>query len=139
MGVERTVGFDYARNVRKFRTAAALVIAILWVAVGFHCMLEFVPGFAFLSCEASQSDAGSHCDDQACHSVEAGQFLLAARASLPQAPSFACVLKPLDVPPLLLPRPAVSAPVAASPPGLVSSWQFSLRAALPVRAPAVLS
>ena len=105
--------------------------------MGFHCRLEFVPGLEFLSCETShvpENPADTHCDDNACRTLEAGHFVRAADQWLPQVPETAVPSSSFT----LKTEPSafvISALLSTVPPDLPKTWQFSHRAALPPRAP----
>ena len=121
-------------------------IATLWVAAGFHCRLEVVPGFEFLSCcqhsesEKSPAHHEKDCTDDGCAAVEFGFYKLEKLQDAPVVPLLAFVtgLSPLPEPDL----PNAfhqSVSISSSPPELPKVWRFSQRTALPPRAPSFVS
>ena len=116
------------------------------MAASFHCRLEVLTGFEFLSCcqhsESEQSPAHheKECNDDGCAAVERGFYK-------PETPQDAPVMPLLAFVAWLSPLPddgqssafhsLVS--ISPSPPELPKVWQFSQRAALPPRAPSFVS
>ena len=133
-------------QVLAWRTIFANAVATLWVAASFHCRLEVLPGFEFLSCcqhsESEQSPAHheKECNDDGCAAVELGLYR-------PETPQEVSVMPLLTLVTLLSPLPEraqVSAfdhqiSISSSPPELPKSWQFYQRTALPPRAPSFVS
>jgi len=121
-------------------------MAILWVAASFHCRLEVLPGFEFLSCclhpegEKSPTHHEKECADDGCAAVELGLYR-------PETPQDASAMPFLTLVTLLSPLPEhvpvrvfdrlIS--VSSSPPELPKAWQFFQRTALPPRAPSFVS
>ena len=121
----------------------ALVLAVLWLPVSVHCQLEQLPGLEFLSC-CSHEDTAPHQDDDcagdACAVVESGLYKIEERQASLSAPEFE------SSPGQALPSEMVPISPGADnlvfstvPPELSRTWQFSLRTALPVRAPSLAS
>lgn len=116
-------------------------LAVAWMPLTSHCLIEAVPGFEFLRCAADTHDSDDHgdpCEDGECCALESAVY----QPSRPQdvAPhSLVAVLlnNPFvfQTPAPELPPPAFRLIDTAAPPEIPSSWQFSLRAALPIRAP----
>jgi hypothetical protein len=132
------LGFQLIQ-VRLIRTVWVLSVVGLWLGMNFHCRLESVPGLEFMSCEAShvpENPADTHCDDNACRTIEAGHFTQAIARVSPERPAASAALAGRVAPePELQPVAGVSAPPATVPPDLPRAWQFLCRAALPPRAP----
>jgi hypothetical protein len=132
--------------VRILRAICVSAIATLWVAASFHCRLEVLTGFAFLSCcqhsESEQSPAHheKECDDDGCAAVERGFYKSETPQDAPVMPLLA-----LDA--WLSPLPDewqssafdffVSS--SSSPPEFSKAWQFFQRTAMPPRAPSFVS
>lgn len=123
-----------------------LAVIAFWASMTNHCALERIPGLEFLAC-SPQSEATPHqpsdCGDEndVCATVESGLYSapesqIAAGKAPVIAMAFALSLLS-DLSSLessesrMLPEP--------SPPELACAWQFSFRAALPVRAPSFAS
>ena len=116
------------------------------MAASFHCRLEVLPGFEFLSCcqhSGSKQSPAHHekeCNDDGCAAVERGFYK-------PETPQDAPVTPSLALPAWLSPLPELSRDsafdhlisISSSPPELPKAWQFSQRTALPPRAPSFVS
>lgn len=133
----------HLRLLKPFRNILGLIIAVGWVFLTSHCSLVAIPGFEFLRCVADSHESGDGsdpCKDSGCCPLESGQY---------QAPRSEETTPAVVV--AILPNPEVSTldnslPVEVSlgilttaPPELPKPWQFSLRTALPVRAPSLAS
>jgi len=130
-------------SVSWLRRTAALVLLALWVPATSHCRIENLPGLEFLSCcqhagaEQSPAHHDNDCATDGCAAVESGLYYKADQPhAAPEAPLPALIVSLLSLADLgqttaWIPRPAPS----TSPPVLSRTWQFALRAALPVRAP----
>ncbi len=114
------------------------VLAALWVAVGSHCLLEQMPAFSFLRCAApgsADTAPGSHCEDTACLTLEAGHFVLASQAKAPMVVLGMMVLELNLFSEGLQASDPRGGIITSVPPDLPKIWQFAFRAALPPRAP----
>jgi hypothetical protein len=108
-----------------------------------HYQLETIPGFEFLRCAdetPAPLAADEHCGQAFCCAWESGQYHTLqdqpqARPELVVMPQAAPSADPEDRPALEIGEGLFS----AVPPDLVTSWQFSSRAALPIRAPTLVS
>jgi len=119
-----------------------LVLAV-WAACTAHCAIENLSGSAGLPCcndDGGQSGqiphAPGHC---VCGAIQAGGYVSTEAAisiPLPVVGTLLFVISPEpdEVPTL----PGVVEP-ASSPPGSLEPWQFFFRAALPARAPSLVS
>lgn len=121
----------------------AILLLALWLPATMHCALEKLPGFAFLqTCcgdNEDQQESGD-CGQDVCGAVESGLYKLEdnsvsvsakAETSGSNLGSWKMIPRSAPVQQRELPSPA--------PPEIAGSWQFSLRAALPVRAPSCVS
>ena len=121
----------------------AFSLAVCWTASGVHCQLENLAGFEFLRC-SGQADAanqdGSHCADDGCVTLESGHYLTRCSRHSPPTPQPVAAVFPLR---LLIRTPPVGEPMGglvptdAPPPD--GPWHLRLRAALPPRAPSLVS
>ena len=140
--IEHTRPPCHLLRVRSVKAMLALLLALAWAPLVSHCTLENFSGLAFLRCAPdSQTSANlpAHCGTSCC-AAESGNY---------QLPGHQPELRPPDVAPSILallakPLPPLSstpavAPRASSQPDRPRTWQFSLRAALPVRAPSIAS
>jgi len=132
--------------VRLWRAILASAIVTLWVAASFHCRLEVLTGFEFLSCcqhsesEKSPTHHEKDCNDDGCSAVERGFYRPEATQSAPLIPLLAlnAWLSPLpDDGPSRACQSLVT--ISSLPPELPRLWQFSQRTALPPRAPTFVS
>jgi hypothetical protein len=129
--------------VRLFKTVLSVLLALAWVPLMAHCQLESITGLELLRCQSAgetSAPGSSHCDDESCCTWESGQYHSPQNQPLISSPVHA-VASPLalSVPDHSLPAdPGVSV-LTAAPPEIPNAWQFSLRAALPVRAPSFAS
>jgi len=120
--------------------------AVAWLGMSMHCRLESVPGFEFLAClteskcHGEQSSQNSAPDDAGCCAVEKSEYKLNQTRLTPPAPDFAllCSTPLLDLANTLPDEVSIGI-LTAAPPSLTTSWQFSSRTALPVRAPSLVS
>lgn len=119
----------------------AWLLLALWVPATAHCQLE--NAFALLVC-CDHADATPHqdadCKTDACATVESGAYRSETPPSLGLPPAFLFTLMVAEITAEpLAPPPSDFVATALSPPELPRGWQFSLRAALPVRAPSLAS
>lgn len=112
-------------------------MAVFWIAVTSHCLLEVLPQLSFLACETE--DTSGHCDDTTCEYVEAGNYKISKQVVY-TPPVFSLLLT--CIVPLTedsqLGKTTVDCPLSI-PFRLQKTWQFSFRTALPIRAPSSLS
>jgi hypothetical protein len=133
--------------VKWAKKVAALGTLAVWALAFNHCALELILNLEFLAC-APQAETTSHqpgdCGDDrdACATVESGLFkveenqVFAAKASASTAFFALAFLSHL-----IAPESSVGqqVPPGRAPPELARGWQFSLRTALPPRAPSFCS
>ena len=117
------------------------MLALVWALLASHCRIESIPGFEFLRCGTeAQEPGGDHCRDNGCCSVESAQYHSSRQDDI--APVVVADLAPFDnsqAPERSLPPEICLGVLTTGPPGLLKSWQFSSRAALPPRAPSLVS
>jgi len=122
--------------------SAAVLLLALWVPATLHCRLEQALSLELISCcqhEDAEKTPAHHetdCADDGCAAVESGFYKQEETEATPGRPLPALVvsLAPhLDCAPKCV-RVLVAA-VSRFPSELAKCWQFSFRAALPVRAP----
>jgi len=132
--------------VRAWRTILVSAIATLWVVASFHCRLEVLSGFEFLSCcqhsaaDKSPTHHERECTDDGCAAVESGLYKAEKLQDAPVIPLFALIawLVPLPEPDGVSALASVVS-ISSSPPELPNAWRFSQRTALPPRAPSSTS
>ncbi len=144
--LEQLPGVGHLLAVRTIRIAMVSLLALTWVLLTSHCKIEAVPGFEFLRCatdihEPSEAEnSGDPCKDAGCCSIEYAQYHAPRQHEL--APLVVLAIVPADkfgVVEQSLPKEVSLGILTAAPPELPTSWQFSLRAAIPVRAPSLTS
>lgn len=136
--------------MRAIRAIIAVALAFAWLPLASHCSISTLPGFEFFRCSVEETHAshgsggsGDPCGDSGCCAVESSKYqstrqqpqdLIDPASILPIEPSCASYL-------LVLPLPVqvCLGILTTAPPELPVGWQFSLRAALPVRAPSSAS
>lgn len=119
-----------------------MFLAVAWVPLTAHCEIEILTGLEVLSCssmEASAPPSDSHCGGNTCCEWESGQYRLPQGQPTVAAPLLAVLPQVLAVVTKEAPVAEVDCPQADTPPESQKPWQFSLRAALPVRAPSMAS
>lgn len=128
--------------VIRLKTIVALMLLVLWAPVTSHCLLERVPGLAFLVCAADASGQGD-CENDAdgCVSVESATYRTEDTQPLVSTFGIKVALLVAILPPDFLPleRETLLAPRNHPPAELQSSWQFAFRTALSPRAPSFAS
>lgn len=131
----------YEYGVRTLRNIWFAMTALAWLSMTMHCQLESVPAFLFLACQpgAPESKTDQHCDTGCC-AAEKSQYKSAQLRVTHPSPE----LLPISFLPQLdlanaLPAEVSVGILTAAPPELPTSWQFSSRTALPIRAPSLAS
>lgn len=107
-----------------------------------HCQIEQLTGLEVLRCapaEAGEAPAGSPCNSGSCCSWESGQYHLPQSQPAGAAPLVAVLTQFLALATEEAPTATVDRVLADELPKPPRPWQFSLRAALPVRAPSIAS
>jgi hypothetical protein len=126
--------------------SVAILLVTLWVPATLHCRLEQALSLELLSCyphEAAEKTPAHHesdCANDGCAAVESGFYKQEEPEATPGRPLPAQVVW---VAPHLDDAPkcvrVLVATVSRFPSELAQCWQFSFRAALPVRAPSFTS
>lgn len=133
-------------QVKFLKNTFVLVFVAYWALMINHCGLESIAGLEFLACSpqaesAPHAPAGCDDDNDGCATVESGLFKAEQNQFVAaKAPVFAVTLALAMLSDLACFEPTanqISSEV--SPPELVRVWQFSLRTALPPRAPSLLA
>ena len=125
-------------NVNRFRTVAAMLLLPIWVPISSHELLE---NWGLIHIQASTGSGDSHDKD---HDGADGLCQLPGCSFQIQKFHPAVVSFLLPVALAVCPQDGVEAQacfalVNPSPPDIPVSWQFSFRAALPARAPSLIS
>lgn len=132
----------YQYRVRSLRLIVTLLLAFAWMPLTAHCQIESLTGLEVLRCapaEACAAPAGSPCDSGLCCSWESGQYHLPQSQPVAAAPLAAVLPQLLALAAEKPPTATVARVLADALPKTPRPWQFSLRAALPVRAPSIAS
>ena len=125
-------------SVRSLRILLTFLLAVVWIPLTAHCQIESLTGLEVLRCagaEAGGTSGDSHCDSGSCCSWESGDYRLPERQAPVAAPT-----------PAMIPEITAAVTEELSPSGIAGfravavpepprPWQFSLRTALPPRAP----
>ena len=112
---------------------AALLLA-LWLPATLHCALEAADlKNPFLTHAESHHDG--HPADEVMHPLDQLAYKAETPSLIISPPIAALVIQMLVVPPPVELSGAKRLPSVAEPPGLIPSWSFARRAALPARAP----
>lgn len=129
--------------MKWLKTVTVWTMLALWLPVTNHCRLEQMPIFSFLACcdEEGGDAQDSDCQTDGCALVENGLYRIEGDQIQVVLPVFTLV----D----FLSPPAEGFGAGhefigkvlpdSGPPDLPPSWQFSLRAAAPPRAPTLVS
>jgi hypothetical protein len=120
-----------------------LLVALAWAPLTSHCRIEAVPGFEFLRCSTDSppsNEGGDPCDDGGCCSIESAKYQPIRQQDVTSVVLVA-ILPSDGIGRVEQRLPAGACPWISSvaPAHLSSTWQFSRRAALPVRAPSSVS
>ena len=131
------------RGLRRIKPFLMLVLALLWVPLTSHCRIESVPGFEFLRCSANDhgsSQGTDACEQNGCCAIEDANYQAPRQQEITPIVVVAtlrtAMFDPLEQSP---PAPVSVGILPAPPPELPTCWLFSLRTALPVRAPSLAS
>ena len=130
------------KGVSKLTKFVALTVLALWSLAAMHCKLEALPGLEFLkSCCFVETTTPSpkNCESDGCGAVEDGGYRMEEQTATAPQPLLIIAMLPaaLEAP---LPDLQNFSPTASlPPPDLPKVWQFTLRAALPPRAPSFIS
>ena len=115
-----------------------IILALFWLPITSHCLLERLSGLEFLSCctHAAEPCANEEkdCETDACAVVEEGFYKVQDNGDLLPERVFQSSLL---LPDIFLAESVKCLPPSreVSRPELTASWQFAYRASLPIRAP----
>ncbi len=126
----------------SLRTLLSLLLAVGWLPLTAHCQIENLTGLEVLRCAPSPADeapAGSPCNNDSCCSWESGQYYLPQSQRVAVTPLVAVLPPALALVTEEAPTASADRALADALPKPPRPWQFSLRAALPVRAPSIAS
>jgi hypothetical protein len=128
-------------GVRSLRTMLTVLLAVAWLPLTAHCQLEGIAGLEVLQCSSVTAvpSSDSHSDDTSCCGWEFSEYRLPQSQPPVSAPLSVMVLAVLVTVDCDLPAEVSAGIPTAAPSGSPKPWQFSLRAALPVRAPSIAS
>ena len=131
--------------MQYLKTIWVVALALLWVPITSHCQLESIPSLtALLSCcnheDASAPHEDQDCQQDACASVESGDYRTQEHEALLLTPDRASV----EAAAVAVERSSQADEVSlgilkTAPPEQHHIWQFAFRTALPVRAPSFAS
>jgi hypothetical protein len=119
-----------------------LMLVALWPLVTSHCKIEQLPGFGFLACVGEKPEASHQedCETDSCAAVESGLYKTEdGRQTVPTPPASMSLILTASLLEAAQSAGADNVAVDVAPSDLRTSWQFSSRAALPPRAPSLLS
>jgi hypothetical protein len=138
--------FSFVKFVSRI---VALCLTVVWLPVSSHALLEV---WEIIHHHEHHGDSSSshnhhHKHDTANHAAADGLCIVsAAKVNAPRSSDFVAFVPFVNMAALLTLQPGLLessshlglSPPDISPPELSASWKFSLRAALPVRAPSSL-
>lgn len=144
---DRNIGIEHFRragilpSVKLLRAMLTMLLVALWPLATSHCSLEQLAGLDFLAC-ADEAAAAPHqdqdCGTDSCASVESGCYKTEDASHVVPTPSLMASVLLNDLPLEAGPSGDASLTVLDFvPPELPNFWQFSLRTALPPRAPSL--
>jgi hypothetical protein len=128
--------------VKSLRTLLTLLLVAVWPLVASHCRIEQLPGFDFLACAGEDADATQQedCETDSCATVESGLYKTEdGRQTVPTPPAS---LSPILTASLREAAESADEPIVAEDAAssdFRTTWQFSIRTALPPRAPSFVS
>ncbi len=129
--------------MQALKTIVTVLVLAVWAACTAHCTIENLSACAGVPCcneDGGQSDqtpqTPGHC---VCGAIQAGGYVSQDSAVAMPLPLEGVVLFVVAPEAADLPTGSGSVEPAASPPGALEPWQFLFRAALPARAPSLVS
>lgn len=130
--------------MRTLKTMFTLLLAIVWLPLTSHCLiLESASNLAALACCSHESTPTEHkndCESDACSVVEDAQYRCSEdRVVVPAVDRLIAFELPAPVELTLNPSEQLTQPLGDDWLESISHWQFSSRAALPARAPSIVS
>ena len=128
--------------MRLVKTPFFLFLALFFAVMPIHCKIEGISGLRFLACEEGRTAPHSpdDCSTKDCCTFESSVYKAEISKNLLPSPPFvvAVILTLLQGESEVQQLEQTGREINA-PPELAPSWQFVSRAALPVRAPSLLS
>jgi hypothetical protein len=125
------------------RTVLLAFLALAWLPLTSHCKLAALFDSDFLRCHPTahaSKDGNEPCHEEACCQLESPKYHLPRQQEIiPVIGNWVLSADELVVSQSTSPPDPKRGLLTAAPPDLPSSWQFTLRTALPVRAPASAS
>jgi hypothetical protein len=130
--------------MRTLKTMFTLLLAIVWLPLTSHCLLlESASNLATLACcthDSTPSEHSTGCESGACSVVEDAQYRCSEdRIVVPAVDRLVEIELPAAVELTLDPSEQLAQPHQNDWLESRSHWQFSSRAALPPRAPSIVS
>lgn len=125
----------------RLKSILAVVLAVLWTAIGAHCQIETLPGMGSLRCDTQEqqsSASDSHCGDSHCIAIEQGHYQASQQAPLKAMPPVVFLFI-VPVCELATESSLISGWMETDATAPPRPWQFFSRAALPPRAPSIIS
>jgi hypothetical protein len=120
--------------VKRMLQLTAILLAALWLPITAHCSLETLPGLEFLLCESDTSE--NDCSEDVCAQIERPGYKVSDTETLVPEPQLTLWFDLVFTETIPADSPQ---PSTASPAEIPFAWQFSFRAALPPRAPSLVS
>jgi hypothetical protein len=126
--------------VNRWKAILSLLCLAVWLPATQHCKLENLPGLAFLQC-AGDTPTNSDCGDgDQCDQVERGLYKSESTTLVLTPPAIVALFVAAELSEQFESSQILTIGAkVAPPPDLPTSWQFSSRTALPVRAPSFAS
>jgi hypothetical protein len=136
--------FSAVPFLRRFIAVALLA---LWLPATLHCALEAAGFDELFHCAADHHSSCEHeapadATRDACDIIEGSAFKPVANSALLPPPVLCAHFLAFAVPPVALdltPPPSGLGERILAPPEVARTWHFAARAALPARAPSLLS
>jgi hypothetical protein len=133
--------------VSFLRRFIAVALLALWLPATLHCALETAGLDELFHCGTDHHSSGAHetpadATRDACDIIEGSAFKPAANSALLSPPVLCAQFLAFAVPPVALdltPPPSGLGERILAPPEVARTWHFVARAALPARAPSLLS
>ena len=124
--------------VKLRKMLMVLCVMGVWLLAVNHCILERLPGLAFLQCEGDKAGKPD-CADDSCATVEKATYKTESGKIAISAPSV--LLANIFAAPVQAEQDNFdfAGGTPATAPELPATWQFSYRTAAPPRAPSVIS
>ena len=129
--------------MRRLKAIVTVMVLAVWSACAVHCSLENLTGASEAPCCKDEGGPSGRvpagAEQCVCSTIQAGGYVSQENTRSTPAPLLSVLPgnSPCDSEDSLT-RPGV-AEAALSPPEVVRSWQFYFRAALPARAPSLVS